>query len=97
MSETSDRKSVRVRRVTEMLDCHRSQVYRMCDTGELEWHPIGTRGRRIFLDSVRRVQSRRIDPTASPPTASSAPKKGRVAQHPGYSEAVSVLKKEGLL
>lgn len=97
MSETSVRKSIRVRRVTEMLDCHRSQVYRMCDTGELEWHPFGTRGRRIFLDSVQRCQGRRIDSATIPPATSGTPKKRRVAQHLGYSQAMGVLKNEGLL
>ena len=97
MSETFVREAVRVRRVCELLDLHRSQVYRMCDAGDLEWHPVGVRGRRIFLDSVLRCQSRRIGSAMTPPAASGALKKRRVAQHPGYADAMDMLKKEGLL
>lgn len=94
MSESFVRESIRVRTVCDMLDMHRSQVYRACDAGDFEWHGVGRRGRRIYKDSVLAYQRRRNGAPASAPPA--APKKIRV-KNPGHNAAMDFLKDKGLL
>jgi excisionase family DNA binding protein len=94
MTESFVRESIRVRAVCELLDMHRSQVYRACNDGDLEWHGIGRRGRRIYKDSVLSYQrSRNGTPTATPVAE---PKKIRV-KNPGHAAAMDFLKSAGLV
>jgi len=53
------RDSARIKRVAEILDCDESDVRRLLDTGALEGHRLGTRGVRVYLDSVAAYQERR--------------------------------------
>jgi excisionase family DNA binding protein len=68
-----ERVSVRVERICTLLDCNSSQVYRMIAAGEIEAHGIGTRGVRVYLDSLEAYRARRsIEPTGrrkKPPKA----------------------------
>jgi len=93
MSEGFVRETKRVRWVCTLLDCHRSQVYRLMDVGDLEWMPFGRRGRRIFLDSVLAYQARRNGSPAQPVVES---KKHRV-QNPGFKTAMESLVNEGIV
>jgi excisionase family DNA binding protein len=52
------RASARVATVAKLLDCHQSDIRRLVDSGELQAHTKGTRGVRVFLDSVADYQER---------------------------------------
>jgi excisionase family DNA binding protein len=52
------RASARVATVAKLLDCHQCDIRRLVDAGELQAHTKGTRGVRVFLDSVADYQER---------------------------------------
>lgn len=59
------RQSLRVRRVAQLLDMDMGSVYKLIKRGELEAHKSGTRGMRIYADSLQDFQTRRrINPSA---------------------------------
>lgn len=85
------RPAIRPAKAAAILDMDRSQIYRMVRKGDLEAHGIGTRGVRIYVDSIERYRS-------------GLPKGGRLApaKKPGklgaeYHEACAHLKALGLL
>lgn len=56
------RPSERVSVIAEMMGCDVTVVRRLISSGELETHGIGKRGVRVFLDSVRAYQDRKLKP-----------------------------------
>lgn len=53
-----NRPSIRVRTAASLLDVHLSVIYKMVHKGELSAFRIGTKGIRIFADSLRSYQER---------------------------------------
>lgn len=53
------RESRKVATVAAALEIDESQVYRLIDAGELAAHGIGTRGVRVYLDSLEAYQAKR--------------------------------------
>lgn len=93
-----ERLSVRAERVAAMLDCDRSQVYRLITDGELEAHGIGERGVRVYLDSVQSYRDRhRIVPAGRTKKAKPKPEKlTSPASKAAQSAALASLRAEGL-
>lgn len=60
------RRSVRPATAAEMLDCDRSQVYKLIKGRELETHGLGKRGVRIYLDSIEAYRERKAGRGPSP-------------------------------
>jgi len=52
------RQALRVSRVCEILDCGRSEVYRLIRQGHLEAFNVGARSKRVYSDSVSDYQQR---------------------------------------
>lgn len=52
------RPSAKVGTIAGLLDCHPCDIRRLVDAGELQAHTKGTRGVRVFLDSVAEYQER---------------------------------------
>lgn len=88
------RNSARVATVARMLDCDASQVRRLIRTGALEFHRIGKRGIRIFLDSVAAYQeAQTARPGLRPEAASKLLKRIRASRRSSLAE----LRTRGLL
>jgi hypothetical protein len=91
------RRSARVARVAELLDCAESDVRRLIRSGELEAHGKGVRGVRVFLDSVRAYQDRQAKPLPPRPERLIHRAKTRsAASTASFRAAMAGLKAKGL-
>lgn len=88
------RNSARVATVARMLDCDASQVRRLIRCGALEFHRVGKRGIRIYLDSVAAYQEAQTDhPGSRPKAPRKLVKKVRASRRSSLAE----LRTRGLL
>lgn len=98
-SSSTPRPSARVETVCGMLECDRSQVYRLVADGEIEAHGIGKRGVRVYLDSVQAYQERRfiVPKTAKARRKIPSPARPSPASRAAHADAVAQLRDLGLL
>lgn len=90
------RPSARVARVAELLDCDPGDIRRLIATGHLEAHGKGTRGVRVFLDSVKAYQDGRpVVPKAIRPQVR-PPKPKAPASTAAYRAAMAGLRSKGI-
>jgi len=90
------RASARVAAVARLLDCHHSEVRRLVRNGELQAYTHGTRGVRVFLDSISTYQERRLrDPVGVKAPGLSQQRKARPATA-AFHAALAGLKAKGL-
>lgn len=85
------RPSVRPATAASLLDCDRSQVYKLIKSQELETHGLGKRGVRIYVDSIEGYRERRAG--VAPKLLAKRPKKLGAEHH----EACAHLRALGLL
>lgn len=98
VSESGLRRSARIATIAADLDCDESQIRELLAKGEIEGHGLGTRGVRIYIDSVAAYQARtakggrkkpkprRADPPAHRASAASA----------AHEDAMEALRQAGL-
>lgn len=93
------RPSRRVATICDMLDCDESQVRRLLDKGEIEGHGLGSRGLRVYLDSVAAYQSRKAREAKGERESGGKPPERRLsgAGLAAHRSAVAELQKEGLM
>jgi excisionase family DNA binding protein len=98
-AQAGERLSARVARVAAILDCDKSQVYRLINTGELEAHGLGRRGVRVYLDSVDAYRERQAKvPVGTPATRRLVIKSGcSPASRAAHLAAVAKLRDDGIL
>ncbi len=91
------RPSVRVKKAAAILDCDAGRIYHMLKTGDLEGHHQGSRGLRVFADSIRSYQeSQRIVPTGEK-RALKAEARKTPWRTPAHNEAVAFLRSQGIM
>ena len=91
------RASARVATVAGLLDCHPSDIRRLVDAGELQAHTKGTRGVRVFLDSVADYQARQArHPRGTRKPAAARPHGKPPAATAAFRRAMAGLKAKGL-
>lgn len=94
------RRSVRVRRVMELLDLDDSQVRRLIADGLIEAHTVGKRGVRVYWDSVLAYQrdSARavVRPGRGPAPATPERRHRRVLESAAFREAMATLRRAGI-
>ncbi|WP_178133763.1 excisionase family DNA-binding protein [Vineibacter terrae] len=64
--EAQIRPSVSVRKAAAYVDCDISTIYRALASGALQGHRLGTRSRRVYLDSLQRWQEAGQDMAPAP-------------------------------
>lgn len=84
------RRSIRVGRAADILDCDPSQVRRLIRQRRLETHTLGKRGVRIYVDSLDAYRAAGAGPA---PAAVARPRTKLPAEH---NEAVAYLRSIGL-
>ena len=91
---SAPRASATVKTVARDMQAHESVVRRLVKRGELEGYTLGTRGLRIFLDSViayQKRQARSIErkPDATAATSRRSPRAASVAAHRSAEAALA--------
>jgi excisionase family DNA binding protein len=89
------RRSIRVRTAAVILDCDETQIRALLRSGQVEGHRIGTRGVRVYLDSLDAYRERRA---IVPAVADNMERKrGAVRQSAAHREAMAQAKEWGIL
>lgn len=99
VSESGIRRSVRIGTLAADLDCDESQIRELLEKGEIEGHGLGTRGVRVYVDSVIAYQERKPKGGAKPgkPIPATDPKSRRTAAGAAHSAAMDALREAGVL
>ena len=92
------RPSVRVAKLAEAWDCDVTQINRLIDAGELEAHGLGTRARRVYLDSACDYQARKsITPKkAATPSVVRVPRGASAVDRTAHRAAMAMLRRQGI-
>ncbi len=92
---TGLRRSLRVATVAAALDLDESQVRKLVRAGDLEGHRVGTRGIRVYQDSVESYRRRNhIGPV--PKTAKPSPRRRPSGPTAADREAMAALRRAGV-
>jgi excisionase family DNA binding protein len=92
------RASARVATVAGLLDCHPSDIRRLVASGELRAHTKGTRGVRVFLDSVAAYQERQTrSPRGTQKALADGPFRKATAPTAAFRAAMASLQAKGLV
>lgn len=91
------RPSARVATVAELLDCDPGDIRRLIREGELETHGKGKRGLRIYLDSVRDYQVRRVRRARPRSPSAGAPHRRGPASTSAHLAAMASLRAKGIV
>ena len=91
------RPSAKVSTIAGLLDCHPCDIRRLVDAGELQAHTKGTRGVRVFLDSVAEYQERQArTPRLTRKAVAAHPHRKPPPATAAFRTAMAGLKAKGL-
>ncbi|MFY9287652.1 MAG: helix-turn-helix domain-containing protein [Alphaproteobacteria bacterium] len=94
---SNHRPSIRVAKAAAILEVNISTIYRLIRTGILEAHRVGTRGVRVFADSLRRYQEEGKISSSQDSKSTFRESKTITSSNPAYRDAVAYLQSIGCL